>query len=44
MFRIDVGDVVKGWDEGVKQMSLGERAKVTMTPDVAYGSKGFPGL
>lgn len=25
-------------------MSLGERAKITMSPDSAYGSKGFPGL
>ncbi|KAL9648037.1 hypothetical protein ABK040_012091 [Willaertia magna] len=26
-FRLGVGEVVKGWDEGVGQMSLGERAK-----------------
>jgi len=25
-------------------MSLGERAKVRMPPDVAYGAQGFPGL
>jgi len=39
-----VGEVVRGWDDGVSQMSLGERANVTMTPDVAYGDKGLPGL
>eukprot|EP01027_Heterolobosea_sp_BB2_P013283 GEZU01019161.1.p1 GENE.GEZU01019161.1~~GEZU01019161.1.p1 ORF type:complete len:109 (-),score=14.29 GEZU01019161.1:188-514(-) len=43
-FRIGVGEVIQGWNEGVSQMSLGERAKITMTPDVAYGEKGFPGL
>jgi FK506-binding protein 1 len=30
--RIGVGDVIKGWDEGVPQMSLGEKAKLTITP------------
>lgn len=43
-FRLGVGEVVKGWDDGVSQMSLGERANVTMTPDAAYGKTGLPGL
>jgi len=43
-FRLGVGEVIKGWDEGVAQMSLGERAKITMSSDVAYGGKGFLGL
>lgn len=43
-FRLWSGEVIKGWDEGVSQMSLGERAKITMSPDSAYGPKGFPGL
>jgi FKBP-type peptidyl-prolyl cis-trans isomerase 2 len=30
--RIGVGQVIKGWDEGVPQMSLGEKAKLTITP------------
>ena len=29
---IGVGQVIKGWDEGVPQMSLGEKAKLTITP------------
>ncbi|KAI8384771.1 peptidyl-prolyl cis-trans isomerase [Radiomyces spectabilis] len=41
---IGVGQVIKGWDEGVPQMSLGEKAKLTATPDFAYGNRGFPGL
>merc|ERR1711916_69516 len=43
-FRLKSGEVIKGWDEGVSQMSLGERAKITMTPDLAYGDRGFLGL
>jgi FK506-binding protein 1 len=30
--KIGVGQVIKGWDEGVPQMSLGEKAKLTITP------------
>jgi hypothetical protein len=30
--KIGVGKVIKGWDEGVPKMSLGERAKLTITP------------
>lgn len=33
--KIGVGRVIKGWDEGVPQMSLGERAKLTITPYVS---------
>jgi len=32
--------VIKGWDEGVMQMSLGERAKLDITPDFGYGARG----
>lgn len=41
-FQIGVGQVIKGWDEGVIQMSLGERAKLTITPDYGYGARGYP--
>ena len=30
--KIGVGQVIKGWDEGVPKMSLGEKAKLTITP------------
>jgi FK506-binding protein 1 len=42
--RIGVGQVIRGWDEGVPQLSLGERAILTITGDYAYGERGFPGL
>ncbi|TGZ80799.1 FKBP-type peptidyl-prolyl cis-trans isomerase Fkh1 [Ascodesmis nigricans] len=41
---IGVGQVIRGWDEGVPQLSLGERAKLTITPDYGYGPRGVPGV
>nr|XP_027206960.1 12 kDa FK506-binding protein-like [Penaeus vannamei] len=43
-FRIGHGEVIRGWDEGVAQMSVGQKAKLTCTPDYAYGERGFPGV
>ncbi|KAG8996574.1 FK506 binding protein proline rotamase rapamycin-binding protein [Tulasnella sp. JGI-2019a] len=40
--EIGVGKVIKGWDEGVVQLSVGQKAVLTCTPDYAYGSRGFP--
>lgn len=34
------GQVIRGWDEGVPQLSLGQKAKLTITPDYGYGSRG----
>ncbi|GMH38467.1 hypothetical protein BSKO_06351 [Bryopsis sp. KO-2023] len=44
VFQIGVGKVIKGWDEGVLQMSVGERAKLECSPDYAYGPNGIPGV
>ncbi len=41
-FTIGVGQVIRGWDEGVMKMSVGERANITCAPSYAYGAKGFP--
>jgi len=43
-FKIGHGEVIKGWDEGVAQMSVGQRAKLTCSPDYAYGARGHPGV
>ncbi|PHH72630.1 hypothetical protein CDD82_5872 [Ophiocordyceps australis] len=40
---IGVGQVIKGWDQGVTQMTLGEKATLDITSDFGYGAKGFPG-
>lgn len=42
-FIIGKRTVIRGWDEGIPQMSLGEKSKLTITPDYAYGARGQPG-
>ncbi|KAJ8009533.1 hypothetical protein DPEC_G00089860 [Dallia pectoralis] len=43
-FKIGRQEVIKGWEEGIAQMSVGQRAKITCTPDMAYGATGHPGV
>ncbi|KAF1973584.1 putative FK506-binding protein 1 [Bimuria novae-zelandiae CBS 107.79] len=40
---IGVGRVIKGWDEGVPQMKLGEKATLDISSDYAYGSQDVGG-
>lgn len=40
--EIGIGKVIKGWDEGVPRLSLGEKAILIAEPDYAYGPKGVP--
>jgi len=42
-FRIGEEQVIKGLEEAVKQMSLGEQVTAVIPASLAYGSKGFPG-
>lgn len=39
-FTIGVGQVIKGWDEGVMRMKEGEIALLTIPADLGYGSRG----
>jgi len=41
-FKLGVGQVIKGWDEGVATMVVGERAKFTIQGHKAYGKAGSP--
>ncbi|CAB3407633.1 unnamed protein product [Caenorhabditis bovis] len=41
-FKIGTGQVIKGWDEGLAKMSIGQRAKLTISPDLGYGKNGAP--
>lgn len=43
-FKIGKGEVIRGWDEGVAQLSIGQRAKLVCSPDYAYGARGHPGI
>ena len=39
-FKIGIGQVIKGWDEGVVGMQIGEVRELTIAPDMGYGDRG----
>lgn len=40
VFKIGAGQVIKGWDQGVATMKVGEHAILTCSPEFAYGARG----
>lgn len=44
IFKVGIGMVIRGWDEGVPMMSLGEKAILTITSDYGYGERGAGGV
>ena len=42
-FALGAGQVIAGWDLGVAQMKIGDKVKMTIPPELAYGASGYPG-
>mmetsp|Transcript_7238 Transcript_7238/g.7879 ORF Transcript_7238/g.7879 Transcript_7238/m.7879 type:complete len:131 (-) Transcript_7238:116-508(-) len=44
IFKIGIGQVIRGWDEGVMLMSLGEKATLSIPSAYGYGERGAGGV
>jgi FKBP-type peptidyl-prolyl cis-trans isomerase FkpA len=42
-FTLGAGEVIAGWDLGVATMKVGDKVKMTIPPELAYGPNGYPG-
>jgi FKBP-type peptidyl-prolyl cis-trans isomerase len=42
-FVLGAGQVIAGWDEGVATMRTGDKVRLTIPPEKAYGREGYPG-
>ena len=43
VFTLGEGQVIAGWDLGVAKMKVGDKVRLTIPPELAYGRAGYPG-
>lgn len=43
-FQLGVGQVIPGWDEGIQLLNVGDKARLVIPSDLAYGSAGAGGV
>lgn len=43
-FTIGVGQVISGWDEGIQLLKVGDKARLVIPSELAYGSRGAGGV